>query len=439
MSLKAGILTLKTVPGQDGNEVHGGQRNSTGIRPLLALSQRPQSKFSFVTFCKKVVSPAMRPSFCRTWLAVLTGFVGLLVPRTLLAADHRDGRHIRGGPTELADLFVFRSPTNANNTVFVLTLSPFADFERRPIFQRGAKYELKIDQTGDGFEELTFQFVFGAPNSQGVQSFRLYRQPFGKKREELASGLTGTNIPIASGGMTRAALFDDPCFMDQTGLDRLVTGQSFPRPVGLATNFFGPNANVLGVVMELPSTALAARFTPATSVIGVWGRVVVSGTQVDRIGRPLINKLLVPPIPRTPVNRTNPELRARFNRGRPALDVAVFTEPISSVLQRFYGRTSSDATAISGLFLPDFMTFQLGNPNGFGTFVSGSGGAFLGNGRRLRDDVCDIQLMIFSNGAITTDNIADDNGTRITDGNMGTLAAFPYIGAANIPGAGPNP
>jgi hypothetical protein len=92
--------------------------------------------------------------------------------------------------------------------------------------------------------------------------------------------------------------------------------------------------------------------------------------------------------------------------------------------------------------------FQVGNTSGYGAVVmDGTGAPFpgspLGNGRRLRDDTYDFSLNYISNTATPTDNVADDNGTKITDGNLGTVAAFPYIGAANLPlngpGTGPNP
>jgi hypothetical protein len=44
-----------------------------------------------------------------------------------------------------------------------------------------------------------------------------------------------------------------------------------------------------------------------------------------------------------------------------------------------------------------------------------------------------------------TDNVNDDNGLKVTDGSVDPVSgqtraiAFPYIGAANDPPAGPNP
>ena len=72
-----------------------------------------------------------------------------------------------------------------------------------------------------------------------------------------------------------------------------------------------------------------------------------------------------------------------------------------------------------------------------------------GGDRRLRDDVIDTEYtLLLTAFKITSDNVPDDNGDKITDGTRRpdmTLRpiAFPYIGAANTPlngpGTGPNP
>jgi hypothetical protein len=51
-------------------------------------------------------------------------------------------------------------------------------------------------------------------------------------------------------------------------------------------------------------------------------------------------------------------------------------------------------------------------------------------------------LSVLSGGTVTTDNVSDDNGFRITDGSFGPggkarAIAFPYIGAANLALDGP--
>jgi len=172
--------------------------------------------------------------------------------------------------------------------------------------------------------------------------------------------------------------------------------------------------------------------------------VVKNGALQDRTGRPAISTLLIPRVPRD----AGVERRDLFNTSLPR-DDSQFANDMIGVFTGFYQRSMVDAVALTGLLLPDVLVFQIGNPNGLGTFVTsgtGQGGMFagtvFGNGRRLRDDVTDIEINIVTNGLITTDNVPDDNGTRITDGNMGTTAAFPYIGPANLPlngpGTGPN-
>ena len=127
--------------------------------------------------------------------------------------------------------------------------------------------------------------------------------------------------------------------------------------------------------------------------------------------------------------------------------ISVLTDPAG-----IYKLTTGEANFRADALLPDMLTFQIGNPNGFGTtigpgpgFFTGPfpGGQVFGNGRRFSDDVHDILLNFLTNGAIPTDNVGDDNGLRITDGSVDSVSgktraiAFPYIGGSSP--TGPNP
>ena len=62
--------------------------------------------------------------------------------------------------------------------------------------------------------------------------------------------------------------------------------------------------------------------------------------------------------------------------------------------------------------LPDIMSINTASADGFP------------NGRRLQDDVIDIELNLISNGAITSDCVANDSTFRTT---------FPYWAGPNVP------
>ena len=365
-------------------------------------------------------------------------------------ADHRDGPVFEdtAARLDIGEVYVFRSPTNANNTVFTMTVSPFAGGPggTPTTFQEDAVYDLKV-ATGNVFDlhdDLTFRVTFSAADASGVQDVLLRVLPAAKLGGTgvLAKGKTNQNLPVAGGGLFRAGYQDDPYFFDEVGHRQLLNGGAFPRLVGTAANRYGPNANILAIVLELPSSQVSA----TNSLIGVWARTAVNGVQQDRAARPLLAEGLVPPVPRGasfPIGMggaNRQERRGAYNAGHPKDDPTAFQADVVGVFQAFYGRTLVDANALTNLFLPDILIFQIGNPNGLGTFVAdgtgGTPGTHLGNGRRLRDDVVDIMVNIISNGLDTTDNVPDDNGMRITDGNMGTVAAFPYIGAPNASPAG---
>jgi hypothetical protein len=399
------------------------------------------------------------------WLAliVLLGGVALLPRTTAPAADHRDGpifpNTAVNGQQDINDIYVFRSPANANNTVFVFTFQPFPGNLSPATIDPATIFDLHIDTNGDFVEDLTFRFTVGQPDMNGVQDVTVRALPSTKFPPTgiVARGKTGTNAPVTGGGMFRAGIHDDPFFFDAgsktTGgfADLVEDGVgNFPRPKPAnpmnpmpneARNFFGPNGNTMAFIVEIPSVRLA----PNATIINVWVTSTKNNVQVDRMGRPAINTALIPPVPRNvmPAN----ERRNAFNAGLPRNDVRDFKANMVSVLQTFYGRTAADATAITGLLLPDVIRFEIGNPNGFGTFLAS--GTILGNGRRLSDDVIDFELGVLTNGAITTDNVGDDNGMKVTDGSVDPVSgmtrpiAFPYIGLPNQPfngpGTGPNP
>ena len=349
-------------------------------------------------------------------LAPLGGLIALLSVGLVLA-DPRDGP-IFGPPgvtitnsrRDFTNIYVFQSPTNPKNTVFVLDVAPFSTATVPNTFDQTMTLDLHIinkDLVAAASDDVLFRISFSAPDAMGVQSVLLQGFPAKKfsTPPSLASGKTGQNIPVRGGGMFRAAEQDDPFFFDQTGFNGFVNGGAFPRPVGTAVNFYGQDAgsgtNTLSCILEIPSSRLTRA---GSNLIGVWVAVNVKGVQVDRMGRPLINTTLIPPVPRgsnfpigATTDRNRQERRSAFNEGNPKNDRRDFMTDMVSVLRNFYGRSVADSNAIAGLLLPDILIFDVTKPDGFGTFLIGPGGqTFLGNGRRLRDDVIDFELTVLS-------------------------------------------
>jgi hypothetical protein len=401
------------------------------------------------------------PRGCR-WpaLAVLLGGIALLPRVAAPAADHRDGPIFvntqMNGQQDLNDIYVFRSPSNASNTVFVFTQQPFPGNITPPTYDPTTIFDIKIDTNGDGIEDITFRTTFGPPDAMGVQDVTMRALPSTKFPPTgiVARGKTGKNIPVTGGGMFRAAIQDDPFFFDAGAFGQFVAAGApgfFPRPPATAHNFFGPNGNTMAIVLEIPSVRIA----PSNAVIGVFITSTKNNVQVDRMGRPAINTALIPPVPR---NSPRGERRNAFNAGLPRNDLRDFKADMVFVLENFFGRSAADSNFLTAALLPDMLLFQIGNPGGFGTLIGPgpgiftgpfAGGQVLGNGRRLSDDVIDIEVNLLTNGAIPGDNVGDDNGLRVTDGSVDPVSmqtrmiAFPYIGPANTPlngpGTGPNP
>jgi len=360
------------------------------------------------------------------------------------AADHRDGpifpNTAVNGARDINDIYIFQAPGNQNNTVMIFTVSPFAGNLSPVTFDQRLFFDYKIDNNGDAIEDITFRVTFSAPTGNGAQHVVVRALPstrFGPTGI-IAQGFTGQNIAIAGGGMFRAAVHDDPFFFDAGQFSTFVAaGQGSPvRPVGEAKNFFGPDVNLLAMILEIPTARL--RSSASVPNIGVWVRTEMGGVQQDRMGRPAINTALIPPVPRN--NLALGELRNAFNTGHPRNDRRDFRGPMISVLRGVFQRTQADAAGLADFLLPDILTF---NTNTAFTTNPSDGNGFP-NGRRLRDDVIDLEFNLLTLGAITSDNVPDDNGDKITDGTMrpnGTLRpiAFPYIGAANSVSGPPNP
>ena len=330
-------------------------------------------------------------------LALVLVFGLVAVPTR--AADHLDAPGLTppGGDTRLdiTDVYAFQSPSNPSNTVLVMGVNPLAGVLNDGTFRSGASYELKIDSDGDAKEDLTYKVTFSAPDGSLQQGVTLRNLPAHGGGSVLAKGQTGQNISIPGGGMLRAGVFDDPFFFDLNAF----LAVDFCNP---GTNFFN-GLNISAIVLEVPSSWLGS------SNVGVWARTVLNDQQVDRMGRPAINTVFIPNNPFEP-SGSEPSQKNAFNGGKPRNDQRDFRGEVVDTLEIFYGAGNPTVSALANILLPDILTVDTSNPAGFL------------NGRGLADDVIDAELALVTNGAVTTDCVANDSAFT---------NSFPYLAPKN--------
>jgi hypothetical protein len=117
------------------------------------------------------------------------------------------------------------------------------------------------------------------------------------------------------------------------------------------------------------------------------------------MGRPAINTVFIHGDAR----------KNMFNAGQPVHDQRDFRGDVVETLIAL-GNTPARADALADILLPDILTFNTSSSAGFL------------NGRQLADDVIDIELNIITNGAVTTDCVANDSSFSNT---------FPYLAPKN--------
>lgn len=322
-----------------------------------------------------------------TAAAALASVVATRPPRAR-ASDAGDSPQTRvEGQLDLADLYVFTSAEDPARTIFVITCAPFAGTVNSSAFASKANYVLNVDLTGDAVEEDVHTFTFAEPGADGRQAVTVAHRGRGPKFK--SKGTTGAPFQLNNGTRVFCGLFDDPAFYDLLAARK---GNAF-SPTG-ARNFFA-GTNVLAIVLDVANGEFGTH-----QGYRVWATTSRGRTVVDRVGRPMLLSIF-------PAAK-----RDDFNRTRPKDDARKFSQDLVQRLVTLRGGNYTGIDDLVETLLPDVLVFQPGDTNGFDA----------GNGRRLADDVVDFQLDLFSNGALTTDHVANDS-------TFGT--AFPYLAPAN--------
>jgi hypothetical protein len=199
------------------------------------------------------------------------------------------------------------------------------------------------------------------------------------------------------------------------------------------------------------------------AVVGVWASterqsIDVKGNgsgayrQISRLGNPLVNEVIIPLAEKDRFNRTTPDQDAAnygefvLEPGLAAALNALFpgqvnapeqnrTDIVQAVLQGVPGLNAFPGKA--GKNATDTIKINLGtpptpNPQRLGVLAGDNQG--YPNGRRLTDDVVDIDLQVVA-GALKGNKVPLGDGVEQND--IAFLSEFPYVAPPN-PGANPD-
>lgn len=309
----------------------------------------------------------------------------------LRAADHGDAPGVRvDDRLDINDVYAFQSPNQSGNVVFIVTVQPIAGITGQATFHPTADYDIFVNTNADPDYEFAFNFRFGTPGTGNIQQLRFVGESRTARIFDVLDS-TSRTIDLPGGGFVRANLIDDPFFFDLIAFRAGLT-TFCPGAARQGVNFFR-GLNTLAFALELPRSLFGG------NNIGVWSRTALNGAQVDRMGRPVINTVFIPGA-----------MKDAFNQANPIDDQRLFRDPFTATA-RALGNSADRANFLADFLLPDLLAINTASTDGFP------------NGRRLQDDTVDISLNLASNGAVTTDCVANDSTFRTT---------FPYW-------AGPNP
>lgn len=314
------------------------------------------------------------------------GGVALLGPTPSSASSHREAPLIAGDPkADNTDLYAFVSPDRTSYVNLIANWIPFEEPNGGPNFYpfaTDARYNIKIDNTGDGVADVTYSWYFqnhyrsqntflyntgqvtslSDPDLNFYQTYFITRTANGQTTRILnGATVAPSNTGVASfpnyravrdaavrnlpnGGKAFAGQADDPFFLDLRVFD-LLYGADLTETGHDTLN--GYNVNTLA--LQVPKTDLVLHGNGQRNpVIGVWsttdrrsttvlsaGASTPSGSwvQVSRLGNPLVNEVVVPVKYKDAFNGISPDVDHTV---QPVVDKVLKPE-VPKLIQSIYG------------------------------------------------------------------------------------------------------
>ncbi len=435
-------------------------------------------------------------------------------------SSHREAPSILADPTaDNTDLYAFTAPDAPNHLTIVANWIPFEDPSSGPYFGKldpKAHYYVKIDNTGDGREDVAYRwqfsqrfrnpnsFLYAAPTVDSVddpdinfvQTYDLYRETYNRKGHLKRSLRIANDLPVApdnvgpktipdygkvaagavkaipNGGKSFVGPADDPFFID---LAVAFDGINLDKPgrpgIGLGNqgggkdDVAGYNTHAFALQVQKSDVTRNGRGVSGpgsgNAVVGVWAtterkrisvvrrhgkrRAKADWVQVSRLGNPLINEVIIPIGLKDKYNATSPANDAKnFGAGALAPEPARLLNALFGLGVKETGRTDIVQALLTGVpgltqigsspVPADTLKVNLGvpanpNPNRFGVLAGDTAG--FPNGRRLADDVVDIELRVIAGALLKPEEGGKQIplGDGVDQNDKPFRGTFPYVAA----------
>jgi hypothetical protein len=407
--------------------------------------------------------------------AITLALVRGSAPQAAKASSHREAPLISQDPTaDNTDLYAFVSPDRPDSVTIVANYVPLEQPAGGPNFASfgdDVRYELKVDNTGDGVEDITYRFRFDTKTrNKGTflyntgpidslhdtdwnrpQTYRVTRIKKNGNVTTLGRGLLTPPVDVGPrstphyedlaadavhnlhrGIKVFAGQRDDPFFVDLGSIFDLAglrpLNSLHAIPLDNADGVDGVSGyNTHTIAIQVPIRQLTRNHAMPSgpddpkAVIGVYASAsrrhirifhsngsqdsVSSWRQVSRLGEPLVNEVLIPLGQKDRWNASEPEDDSQFvhryrnpelvgiaNTLYPALDDAPTSGrgDLVAVLLTGVPGLNNTGTTQADLLRLNVAVPPSGSPKRLGVLA----GDFAGfpNGRRLADDVVDIEL-----------------------------------------------
>jgi hypothetical protein len=352
------------------------------------------------------------------------------------------------GKPDVSYRYQFKT-TVRNKKSFIYALPGVSSFKdpKLNIVQTYSIFRETVDENGRETVKRIAKKIPVAPSNSGPKTFPDY-----------AKVAAAANRSLSGGYKTFAGQIEDPFFVDLGAtFDAINLRSGTGNAGGGKDDVAGYNTHT--IVLQVPEAKVTRNGesvsgpTASNAVIGVWSTTerrrleVTNGSkrgkgkfvQVSRLGNPLVNEVVIPLGKKDQFNRTTPdrdgalygkyvvrpELAKVLNILFPGLNVPEKnrTDIVQALLTGIPGKTQIAPNAPP----TDTLKLNLGVPpsateNRFGVLANDLGG--FPNGRRLADDVVDIELRVIG-GFLKGNKLPLGDGVNQNDKPF--LASFPYV------------